>query len=204
MANPPRDRSITSFPTTLSIDTCTVWNVLCSNEVVAAAKSQQRVFVLADFVRYECLVKQRKSVTAAQTVAQKILSNELKANKYFCGQTLEVGDLIALVTAVGSAKRFHKGEFAALALAHKYHCGFMTDDTGARRVGENVLGEMVVRTMPHLVGWLVYVQQLSDGDIPKIIDAHDEIEDGRGHLGEFIQACYEHAMMLRLKDKGAP
>jgi hypothetical protein len=36
-------------------------------------------------------------------------------------------------------------------------------------VAENLIGISYVRTTPHLVGWLVYERQLTDGDIPAII-----------------------------------
>ncbi len=97
-----------------------------------------------------------------------LLSDELAANRGFSVHRLAVADLLELVGVIGSPRRFDKGELAALALARKHRNGFLTDDRAARRVGEQAVGVALVRTTPHLVGWLVYAGHLVDGDIPTI------------------------------------
>ena len=52
----------------------------------------------------------------------------------------------------------------------------------------------------HMVGWLIYQDHLSDGDIPTIIADNATLNTHYGQLGEHIQKCYKHAMGLRLCD----
>lgn len=201
MVEAPSDDAIRSFPTISAIDTCAVWNILCSRALTIAAKSQDRHFVLADYVRYECLVKPRKPPSDIEVAMQGRLRDELASNRHFSVHQLDVADLTELVTAIGSPRRFHRGEVAALALARKLRNGFLTDDRVARRLGESMIGNSLVRTTPHLVGWLVYAGNLTDGDIPAIIRDNKGFRGNKGHLGDFFQKSYEHAMGLLLRDR---
>jgi predicted nucleic acid-binding protein len=200
MINPPRDESLLSFPAISTIDACAVWNILCSRTLTSAAKCRHRHFILTDYVRYECLIKPRKKPTDIDIELQAKLESELATNLHFSSHSLKVEDLRDVVSNVGVVRRFHRGELAALALARKLNHCFVTDDYAARSVAENSLGTFKVRTTPHLVGWLVYERQLTDGDIPRIIADNKAFRNSKGHLGDFIQACYEHAMMLRLRN----
>jgi len=198
----PRDEVITTFPAILAIDACAVWNILCSQRLTVAAKCGKRHFVLAEYVRYECLVKPRKKPLTEIEIAHKCrLNDELQSGKHFSSCSLEVEDLVNMMNTLGAVnlKRFHQGEFAALALARKLHNGFLTDDLAARRTGEDTLGADRVRTTPHLVGWLVYESKLSDGDIPTIKADNRAFRMAYGYLGEFIDVCYEHALGLRMR-----
>lgn len=200
MVDPPPDGAIRSFPMITAIDTCAVWNILCSRTLTAATKSQNRCFVLADYVRYECLVKPRRTTSDIEEGMQNQLLDELAGNRCFSVHQLEVADLLDLVNAVGSPRKFHKGELAALAVARKLRSGFMTDDRVAKRIGKTAIGDASVRTTPHLVGWLVYIGELVDGDISRIISDNKCFRGHNLHLGNFMQQCYEHAMGLRLRE----
>lgn len=195
MVDAPRDEAVQSFPATASIDTCAVWNILSSKALSAAARGRCH-FILAEYVRYECLVKPRKKPDAQ---LQARLNEELAAGRHFSAHPLTIDDLRDLAASVGKVRRFHQGELAALALARKLGNGFLTDDRTARSVGENTIGHSRVRTTPHLVGWLIYLGHLSDGDIPTIIADNAALNTRYGQLGEYIQKCYEHAMGLKLR-----
>ncbi|MDK9721980.1 MAG: hypothetical protein OEL53_12440 [Rhodospirillales bacterium] len=199
MVNPPPDEMISSFPFVLSIDTCSVWNVLCSKTLHIAARIKGRHFVLAEYVRYECLVKP-SSRTDLQELRTR-LQNELGSKGCFSVQPLTVDDLVALSRTPKAVRRLHHGELAAIALAQKLQNGFLTDDQNARQNAAGALGNSRVRTTSHLVGWLVYEGQLSDGDIPTIINEHKAFEQEKAHLEPYIQSCYEHAMGLRLRER---
>ncbi|MDZ5650379.1 hypothetical protein [Nitrospirillum sp. BR 11828] len=195
MVDAPRDEAVQSFPSIAAIDTCAVWNILSSRTLTTAAKGRCH-FILAEYVRYECLVKPWKSPERADL--RKKLSDELASEKHFTVHSLAIDDLRELAANVSKLGRFHRGELAALALARKLSSGFLTDDRTARKVGENTLGLGRVRTTPHLVGWLVYQGHLMDGDISTIIADNAVLNKRYGALGDFIQVCYEHAMGLRL------
>jgi len=196
MVDAPRDGAVQSFPPIAAIDTCAVWNILSSRTLTTAARGRCH-FVLAEYVRYECLVKPWNSPESAALRAR--LSDELASGKHFAVHSLAIDDLRELVANVGKLGRFHRGELAALALARKLYSGFLTDDRTARKVGENALGLDRVRTTPHLVGWLVYGGHLTDGDIPTIITDNAALNKRYGSLGDFIQMCYQHAMGLKLR-----
>lgn len=195
MVDAPRDEAVQSFPPTASIDTCAIWNILSSKALTVAARGRCH-FVLAEYVKYECLVKPRKK-PAPQLQAR--LRQELAAGTHFSVHPLTVEDLRDLSANIGRVRKFHSGELAALALARKLGNGFVTDDRTARAVAENSIGISRVRTTPHLVGWLIFLGHLSDGDIPTIIADNAALNRQYGQLGEFIQACYIHAMGLKLR-----
>ena len=200
MANPPSDEAIRSFPPVMAIDSCSIWNVLCSKTLTGAAKTNGHHFMLAEYVQYECLVKRRSSPpTQIDIDMQSRLRVELEQKIHFSSHPLDVADLSRLVGDVGTLNRIDRGEIAALALARKYGNGFMTDDYKARGLGESALGKTHVRTTPHLVGHLVYVGRLSDGDIPKIVADNTAARNPRGRIGEFINECSGHAFGMRLR-----
>ena len=201
MVDVPSDDAIRSFPAISSIDTCAVWNILCSRTLTHAAKGQSLHFVLTDYVRYECLVKPRRAASEVEENMRTQLFDELVANRSFSVHQLAVTDLLELLGVIGSPKHFDKGELSILAMARKLGSGILTDDRVAKRVGENVVGTANVRTTPHLVGWLVYAGHVVDGDIPVIIRDNKDFRGDNGHLGKFIQKCYEHAMVLRLREQ---
>lgn len=198
MVDAPRDDALRSFSNMASIDTCAVWNILCSPTLTNAIKGKCH-FLLAQYVRHECLVKPRKNREFHAELAAK-LREELESSKHFSVHTLTIEDLRDTAAVIGNVKRFHSGELAALALARKLVKGFVTDDRTARRVAEDKLGSDRVRTTPHLVGLLVYHGHLRDGDIPDIIAANRALNVRYGSLEEYIRKCYEHAMGMRLSD----
>lgn len=205
MPKPPADHFITSFPMVSTVDCCSVWNIICSQTLALAAKLHGHHFILADYVRYECLVKPRSAITPLGAALREKLQGELSSGKFFSVAAVSVEDLREVAAHVGQTKAFHQGEFAALALANKLGNGFITDDQRARSVGERVLGVSRVRTTPHLVGWLVYIGRLTDSDVPQVISDNTEFSESAfyaawGRLAEFIRVCYEHAMGLRLRE----
>ncbi|CAO3358026.1 hypothetical protein [Azospirillum melinis] len=200
MVDAPRDEALRSFTSMASIDTCAVWNILCSQTLSNALRGRCH-FLLAQYVRHECLVKPRKTREGHAALMAK-LEEELDSGKHFSVHALTIEDLRDTVASIGKVKRFHNGELAALALARKLVKGFVSDDRAARVVAEDKLGSDLVRTTPHLVGLLVYQGHLSDGDIPGIIADNAALNIRYGSLGEYIHKCYEHAMAMRLRDHG--
>lgn len=96
MVKPPSDESLLSFPSISTIDACAVWNILCSRTLTIAAKSRNRHFILADYVRYECLVKPRKKPTILDVELQEKLKNELATNLHFSSYSLELFPTLSL------------------------------------------------------------------------------------------------------------
>jgi predicted nucleic acid-binding protein len=201
MVEPPRDEAVRHFPIEAITDTCSVWNILCSRVLTSAAKSKGHQFILTDYIHYECLVKKRKRPSDLDQDLQKRLRSELTTSQNFSVQTLGVDDLLFLAAYPGVLKQLDRGELSALALAQKLRKGFLTDERAARKAAESVLGLAQVRTVPHLVGWLVYGGHLTDSDIPQIIADNTAARNDKGRIGKFIQKCFEHALGMRLRDQ---
>lgn len=202
MVKPPPDEAILTFPTTSAIDSCAVSNLLCSRRLVSAASRRNRHFVLAEYVRYECLVRRRSRPTSADAEAMGRLKGELDAKKNFSTMALDVNELRE-VARLREIKRLGHGELASMVLARRLRLGLMTEDAGARRLVERASPDIPVRTTSHLVGWLVWEGELSDGDIGPIKDDNLSLRGENGWIGKYIQACHEHAQMLRLMHRSA-
>ena len=101
------------------LDTCSVWNLISSKTLFVAAFQAGCGFGIASIVRYECLLKPRKSVSPHETELKKRLSTAIKDEKFtFHSITLEDLDEIARLQNI---KRLGKGELASIALARRYH-----------------------------------------------------------------------------------
>jgi len=199
MISPPPDEAIRTFPRISAIDTCSVSNLLSSRLLFGSATARGLHFLLVEYVFYECLVKRRTKPNPYDDQMMVKLRDEIAAGKHFSRISLTVDDLQA-IARLQAIKQLGRGELACIALASKVRAGFMTDDGGARRLARSAFSDMQVRTTAHLAGWLVYGGHLSDTDILKVIADNSEFR-GNGHIGGYLRACYEHAQMLRLKDR---
>jgi predicted nucleic acid-binding protein len=193
----PKNECIVEFPKIISIDSCSIWNILCSRILTSVAKDRGLHFVIAEYVRYECLGKKRSNPTTGELGLKAALELEIDNASYFTVAPIDVADLAAVARG-NKYKRLDQGEIAAMALAHKINCGFLTDDWNARRCAEEILASLPVRSTPHMVGWLVYCRHLSDSDVRQIIADNTKSRNRRGQIGPYINTCYEHAMGLRL------
>jgi hypothetical protein len=72
---------------------------------------------------------------------------------------------------------------------------FHTDDTSARKLASQVMGERRVQTTPHLFGWLYFRQLLSDGDKEIIIEEHASL---KRPLQPYFEEMYCRALHYRL------
>ena len=77
-------------------DTCSVWNVLSSVRLHAAAKEARCEFCITSFVRYECLTKPRKKepTTAEAELMRRLTQEEGRGG--FATHSCDIGDLQTL------------------------------------------------------------------------------------------------------------
>jgi hypothetical protein len=180
-----------------AIDTCAIWNVLSSARLVSAALAKQRWFVVADYVRYEALERQRTNPEVSELELQANFRDRLQRNQGFASQSVNLADLqaVANMPAIG---RLGGGEIAALALARKMRIGFMTDDQKARAKAPDVdVGP--AHTTPHLLGWLIYDGALGDSDVGIVVAEHEELVPKKnGQLTKFFRVAYVEACRCRL------
>src|SRR5450830_1779393 len=127
-------------------DTCSVWNVLSSRQLYAAAKEAKCEFCITEFVQYECLVKPRTAPTAADLELRDRLERE-QTKGCFKAHSCSIADLQAIVD-LESRKRLGKGELSSIAFAMRIQQAVITDDQKARKLATNAR-HALTQTTPH-------------------------------------------------------
>ncbi|SMC17997.1 hypothetical protein SAMN02745857_00445 [Andreprevotia lacus DSM 23236] len=174
-------------------DTCSVWNVLSSTRLLAAAKEAHCDFCITSFVHYECLTKPRKKTpSAAETELIRRLTHEQKRGG-FAAHSCSIDDL-QTIQLLESRKRLGKGELSSIAFAMKIRQAFITDDMKARKLAEDS-GHTLTQTTPRLFAWLIFRGRLGDSDKSTVIAQHVAMERP---LAPHLETAYEVALQCRL------
>lgn len=173
-------------------DTCSVWNILSSPRLNAAAKEARCDFCVTSFVQYECLIKPRKSILPNEQTLMDRLRVEQRRGA-FQAHSCSIEDL-QVIEVLEKRKRLGKGELSSIAFAMKIRQGVITDDRKAWRLAKDS-GHAYAQTTPHLFSWLIFTGRLGDGDKDTVIAQH--INAGR-HIAEHLQNAYEIALQCRL------
>lgn len=174
-------------------DTCAVWNILSSKLLNVTAREAGCTFCCTAYVEYECLRKPRSSQNAEELELVERLEFERAAGR-FATYHLAVDDLIE-VEVLENRKRLGKGELSTIAFAKRTNQFLITDDQKARRLADVALEKDRVQTTPHLFGWLIFSQRLSDGDVPTVIAQHEEM---KRPLKSYFTEMHQYALQLRL------
>lgn len=175
------------------VDTCSVWNILSSIRLHAAAKEARCEFCITGFVRYECLTKPRKKEpTPAETELMRRLTLEQERGG-FPTHSCDIGDLQA-IRILESRKRLGKGELSSIAFAMKIGQAVITDDKKARKLAEDS-GHLLTQTTPQLFSWLIFKGRLADSDKSTVIEQHKEMDRP---LAPHFETAYEMALQCRL------
>ena len=161
-----------SFHRVNMVDTCAVWNILSSNKLYEAAFQAGCIFSCTGFVIYECLVKPRKNTDPHDVVLQRRLV-ETRKNGRFSTFNLDVEDLQE-VDILERRKKLGKGELSSIAFAKRTNQALLTDDQGARKLGQEVIPDHV-QTTPHLFGWLLFEGILKDSDKDIVMAEHESL-----------------------------
>ena len=174
-------------------DTCSVWNVLSSSRLYAAAKEARCDFCITQFVQYECLVKPRSKhpSDAAQALISRLKTQQSRGlfQAHACG----IDDLQS-IELLERRKRLGKGELSAIAFAMKIRQAVIADDQKARKLATEA-GHGLVQTTPHLFSWLVFTRRLGDSDKDTVITQHVAME---GDLRPFLERAFDMALTCML------
>lgn len=173
-------------------DTCSVWNILSSPRLNAAAREARCDFCVTSFVQYECLIKPRKSILPSeQTLMDRLRAEQRRGafQAHSCG----IEDLQA-IELLEKRKKLGKGELSSIAFAMKIRQAFITDDRKAWQLAKDS-SHLQAQTTPHLFSWLIFTGRLGDGDKDTIIAQH--VDAGR-HIARHLQVAYEMALQCRL------
>ncbi|PQP83255.1 hypothetical protein C0Q44_00540 [Paenibacillus sp. PCH8] len=178
-------------------DTCSVWNILSSDCLYQASLNANFTFWITPFILYECLTKERKTVTPEDSRLKKKLIDERNNGNFKNIPAVSIEDLQKL-NVVENRKRLSKGELTAVAVANQFsELGFITDDKGARTMAEKVLGEGRVKTTPLLLGNLFFHEYLNGSDIDIIMRQHQEnVHSKKGNLSQYFGSAYSSAIQL--------
>ncbi len=150
------------------------------------------------FVYYECMIRPRKKQTEQEKLLTKRLLTERRKGTNFVDYHLDIEDLQEL-GILENRKNLGKGELSSIIFAKKTRQAFMTDDKKARDLAETVMGNNMVQTTPHLLGWLFYSNILIDSDKKDIIEEHSLFRTTNwGNLSKFFEIMYTKAQEYKL------
>jgi hypothetical protein len=178
---------VSSFVRLNVVDSCALWNILSSPLLYSVALREQCGFSCTVFVKYECLHKPRSSPSAEDTELMQRFSLAL-ARSEVVAYNLDIADLQD-VTVLRNRRTLSMGELSSIAFAMKTRQAFLTDDQKARKLGGTTTPPTQVQTTPHLLGWLVFSQKVSDNDVPVIVAQHNSM--GRPLAPHFTNAYRE-------------
>ena len=173
-------------------DTCSVWNVLSSKLLYSAAKAVRCDFCITSFVQYECLVKPRKSSTAAEIELMARLRRE-QSRGTFQPHSCGIDDLQD-IKLLESRHNLGKGELSSIAFAMKTNQAVITDDQRARRLATES-GHARTQTTHHLLAWLIFTNRLGDSDVDVVISENTAMGLP---LATHFQKAYHMALQCRL------
>jgi len=174
------------------VDTCAVWNVLSSRCLFRAAISADVGFACTKVVIYECLYKPRKALTNADEQLQERLRAAQKESDVSV-YPVDIGDL-QTVALLENRKRLGKGELSTIAFAMRTRQVVLTDDQKARRLVADIM-DAPAQTTPHLLGWLIFFNRLTDADKDIVLREHNEVHRP---LGPHFENAYLEACRCRL------
>ena len=180
------------------VDACSIWNILSSKLILQATKHSKCVFCCTAYVQYECIDKPRKRIIAKDQELQRHLKKEQEQGN-FTVYHLDIDDLLN-VEVLQERMNLGKGELSSIAFAKRTRQAFLTDDQGARKLAETSLESSNIQTTPHLFGWLIYNQYLSDSDMNQVIIQH---EDFNRPLKKYFEIMCRKALEYRLMNNKA-
>lgn len=176
------------------IDTCAIWNILSSKLLYSRTVLAKVTFHCSRFVLYECLYKKRNEQKSSDFELQKRLRQELDKGAFQI-HDLDIEDLQD-VEILAKRKKLGKGELSSIILAKKSGKAFLTDDRNARKLAKIALNAKMIQTTLHLVGWLYFIDNLSDGDRSVILQEHKSL--GGAFRQEHFETMYHEALRCRL------
>ena len=190
--------NIKSFKCYNVIDTCSIWHLLSSERLYGMAKTNGCYFSCTKYVLYECLHKPRSSFKEEERRLIEKFNKEL--DKFYSPSfSISIDDLQSIMN-LEQRKSLSKGELSSIVFAKKIGQAFITDDQRARKLAESYLEPEYTQTIPHLFGWLSYIQKILDNDKAIIIQEH---EYNGGTLTKFFDEVFNKARELILMENHA-
>jgi hypothetical protein len=178
-------------------DTCSVWNILSSATLHAAAKKAGCSFCITDVVRYELLVKPRSNPNPIDNELLKRLGVE-QALGGFPSHSCSMEDL-SVVSSLEQRKKLGKGELSSIAFAMRIRQAVITDDVRAAKLARTS-GHDLTQTTPHLLAWLDFNGALTSAEKQDVLTQHIALN---GTLGEHLSRAMEMASQCKANASGS-
>lgn len=175
------------------IDTSSIWNLLSSNTLYAAAQLAGCSYCCTQAVHYEAVIKPRSHHRPEAERLKQIFLTESESGR-FPRYQISIEDLQDM-DSMAETKRLGMGELSSIAFAHKTNQALLTDDQRAAKAAKRVIPAKRVQNVPHLFGWLFFTAQLSDSDKTTVIAEHGA--NGQG-LAVHFEEAYGMALQSRL------
>lgn len=175
------------------IDTSSIWNLLSSNTLYAAAQLAGCTYCCTQAVHYEAVTKPRSHPRPEAERLRQLFIGESESG-IFPRYEISIEDLQDL-ESITDTRRLGMGELSSIAFAHKINHALLTDDKRAAKAAKRVIPAHRVQNVPHLFGWLFFTAQLSDGDKTTVIAEHGA--NGQG-LAIHFEGAYNMALRSRL------
>jgi predicted nucleic acid-binding protein len=173
-------------------DSCAVSNLLSSLLLFSRLDNNNFHFSMTKYVEYECLHKERTSISTNDTEFRKRLIRHQKNSK-FTSHNITIEDLQDELILKYS-KQLGIGELSSIAFSKKINQPFLTDDQKARKIARAILGDGKVQTTPQIVGWLFYEGLFSDVDLDTLIAEHNTFQRP---LEKFFREVYHEAYRIK-------
>lgn len=178
-------------------DTCSVWNILSSATLHAAAKKAGCSFCITDVVRYELLIKPRSKPNPSDAELQKRLCIE-QALGGFPSHSCSMADL-SVVSALEQRKKLGKGELSSIAFAMRIRQAVITDDLKAAKLAR-ASGHDLTQTTPHLLAWLDFNGTFTEVEKQDVLTQHIALN---GSLAEHLARAIEMAGQCKANASGS-
>lgn len=150
------------------IDTCSIWNTLCSELLFNKIKQKISNFFVSKFVIYECLYKKRRQENKMDKRLQIKFRSE-KDRGYFIPHPIEISDL-QQIEILRNRNKLGYGEISSIILAQKTKQAFTSDDRNARKLAEKAINPKKIQRTAHLIGWLYFQELINEKEMKLIFN----------------------------------
>lgn len=187
------DSDITKIKKTGFIDTCSIFNILSSQLFAFKVFNANFQFHVTKTVVYETVEKKSKNLSIEEETL-KLRFQDYKNKGKFEEHQLSLLDLTD-VDALKKRKKVSMGELSSIVMAKNKSISFTTDDRGARKLSEIIIGKDRTQTASLILGYLIFNNDITDSEVPQIIKEH---EAHKRPLRPYFEAVYQNAMMRRM------
>jgi len=153
----------TKFARGNTADSCALWNLFSSPSFYASSRAAGCYYCITRFVQYELFTKQSTGKGQDYSRLKLGLNNEISAGSITLAN-IEINDLQD-AQVLARSRHNSMGEISSMLFARKSRLAFLSDDGWAMKFATALRDAPTVQSTPHLVGWLVYQNALTESGV---------------------------------------